>query len=143
MGNEQVKGFSTNAKTFILILLFINIAFAVKMINKYYTMKDVGYRREKTFKEQTTKRIMKAFGSVEEANALIADIKDEKDKAVKAAKMLALREQELNRKNKEMQDAVAFLEAEKAKLQGEIWALEDQLSLARETISELRKETNK
>lgn len=140
MGNEQVKGFSTNAKTFILILLFINIAFAVKMINKYYTMKDVGYTREKTFKEQTTKRIMRAFASVEEANALIAEIKEEKEKAVKAAKELALREKELNRKNKEMQDAVAFLEAEKAKLMGEIWALEDQLSLARQTISELRRE---
>ncbi|MBM4054794.1 MAG: hypothetical protein FJ264_09020 [Planctomycetes bacterium] len=140
MANEQVKGFSTNAKTFILILLFINIAFAVKMINKYYSMKDVGYTREKTFKEQTTKRIMRAFASVEEANAIVNEIKADKEKAEKAANALAVRERELNRKNKEMEDAVAFLESEKAKLQGEIWALEDQLLMARQTISELRKE---
>ncbi len=138
MGNEQAKGFSTNAKAFIIILLFINIAFAVKMINKYYSMKDLGYKREKTFKEETTKRVMKAFASVEEANALVNEIKQQKEAAENAAKLLAQRELELQRKNQEMNDAIAFLESEKAKLQGEVWALEDQLSLARQTISDMR-----
>ena len=138
MGNEQVKGFSSNAKAFIIILLFINIAFAVKMINKYYSMKDLGYKREKTFKEETTKRVMKAFASVEEANTLVNEIKQQKESAENAAKLLSQRELELQRKNQEMIDAIAFLEAEKAKLQGEVWALEDQLSLARQTISDMR-----
>ncbi|MBE7547718.1 hypothetical protein KsCSTR_14590 [Candidatus Kuenenia stuttgartiensis] len=140
MGNEQAKakGFSVNAKTLIIILLFINIAFAAKMISKYYSMKDLGYRREKTFKEETTKRVMKAFASVEEANALVNEIKQQKEAAENAAKLLAQRELDLKRKNEEMNDAIAFLEAEKAKLQGEIWALEDQLSLARQTISDMR-----
>lgn len=52
MGNEAGKGLSVNAKTLILILLFVNVGFASKMINKYYAMKEAGYIREKTFHEQ-------------------------------------------------------------------------------------------
>ena len=39
MGNGTVKGLSVNAKTLILVLLFVNVGFASKMINKYYAMK--------------------------------------------------------------------------------------------------------
>lgn len=69
---------------------------------------------------------------------MVNEIKQQKEAAENAAKLLAQRELDLKRKNEEMNDAIAFLEAEKAKLQGEIWALEDQLSLARQTISDMR-----
>jgi len=43
MGNESAKGLSVNAKTLIIILLFVNVGFASKMINKYYAMKESSY----------------------------------------------------------------------------------------------------
>src|SRR3989338_226374 len=101
MGNGTVKGLSVNAKTLILVLLFVNVGFASKMINKYYAMKESGYIREKTFKDQLQQRVMKSFGSMEELNKMVADITRQK---------------------------------EKARLQKEIWELEDSLTTAKKTL---------
>src|SRR3990167_6712302 len=76
MGNESVKGLSVNAKTLILILLFVNVGYATK---------ESGYIREKTFHEQLQQRVMKSFGSMEEMNQMIADITQQKEEAEKVA----------------------------------------------------------
>ncbi len=55
MGNGNSKGLSVNAKTIILILLFLNVGFTMKMVKRYQTTKDAGYMREQTFKEQMEK----------------------------------------------------------------------------------------
>ena len=46
---RSVKGLSVNAKSLILILLFVNVGFATKMINKYYAMKESGIHQGKDF----------------------------------------------------------------------------------------------
>lgn len=135
MGNEKVKGLSVNAKTLILILLFVNVGFAIKMINKYYAMKDAGYIREKTFREQVQKRMMKAFGSVEEMNKIVTDVTRQKDEAEKVVASLKGQDEQLRLVNAQLQQTKAQLESEKARLQKEIWALEDSLSLARKTMA--------
>lgn len=135
MGNGTVKGLSVNAKTLIMILLFVNVGFAFKMINKYYAMKEAGYIREKTFRDQLEKRVMKAFGSMEEFNKMITDITRQKEDAEKVAASLKMHDEQLKVANKNLEDAKAKLEEEKARLQKEIWELEDSLSLAKKTLS--------
>ena len=93
MGNEGVKGLSVNAKTLIMILLFVNVGFAFKMINKYYAMKEAGYIREKTFRDQLEKRVMKAFGSMDELNKMVNDITRQKEDAEKAAASFQLHDE--------------------------------------------------
>ena len=100
MGNESVKGLSVNAKTLILILLFVNVGFATKMINKYYAMKESGYIREKTFHEQLQQRVMKSFGSMEEMNKMIADITRQKEEAEKVAGSVREQDEQLKLVNK-------------------------------------------
>lgn len=134
MGNETVKGLSVNAKTLIMILLFVNVGFAFKMINKYYAMKEAGYIREKTFQEQLEKRVMKAFGSMEELNKMISDMTRQKEEAEKIADSFKAQGEQLKIVNKNLEDAKAKLEEEKARLQKEIWGLEDSLSLAKKTL---------
>lgn len=134
MGNETVKGLSVNAKTLIMILLFVNVGFAFKMINKYYAMKEAGYIREKTFREQLEKRVMKAFGSMEELNKMISDMTRQKEDAEKIADSFKTQGEQLKLVNKNLEDAKAKLEEEKARLQKEIWELEDSLSLAKKTL---------
>ena len=135
MGNETVKGLSINAKTLIVILLFVNVGFASKMINKYYKMKEAGYIREKTFREQVEQRVMKAFGSMEELNKMVNDITRQKEDAEKIAASSKDQQEQLKLVNKKLEDAKTKLEEEKARLQKEIWELEDSLSLARKTLS--------
>ncbi|MEP9410898.1 MAG: hypothetical protein HRF42_05745 [Candidatus Brocadia sp.] len=135
MGNETVKGLSVNAKTLILILLFVNVGFASKMINKYYAMKEAGYIREKTFHEQLQKRVMKAFGSMEELNKMVSDITRQKEDAEKIAASFMAQGEQLKLANKNLEETKVKLEEEKAKLQKEIWELEDSLSLAKKTLS--------
>jgi len=84
MVDQTTKGLSVNAKTLIVILLFVNVGFATKMLNKYYRMKEAGYVREKTFHQQLENRVMKAFGSMEELNKMISDITRQKEEAEKA-----------------------------------------------------------
>ena len=135
MGNETVKGLSVNAKTLIVILLFVNVGFASKMINKYYKMKEAGYIRERTFREQVEQRVMKAFGSMEELNKMVNDITRQKEDAEKIAASSKDQQEQLKLVNKKLEDAKTKLEEEKARLQKEIWELEDSLSLARKTLS--------
>ncbi|HHT9113998.1 MAG: hypothetical protein HZA47_04710 [Planctomycetes bacterium] len=136
MGNESVKGLSVNAKTLILILLFVNVGFASKMINKYYAMKESGYIREKTFHEQLQQRVMKSFGSMEEMNKMIADITRQKEEAEKVAGSVREHDEQLKLVNKKLEDAKARLEEEKARLQKEIWETEDSLSQAKKVMSD-------
>jgi septal ring factor EnvC (AmiA/AmiB activator) len=127
MGNGNAKGLSINAKTLILILLFVNIGFAVKMIHKYYVMKDAGYIREKTFQEQVKQKVLKSFGSVAEMNKVVTDIMRQKDEAEKTAASIKEQETHLKLVNAQLEQTKAQLEEEKAKLQKEIWSLEDEL----------------
>ena len=136
MGNESVKGLSVNAKTLILILLFVNVGFATKMINKYYAMKESGYIREKTFHEQLQQRVMKSFGSMEEMNKMIADITRQKEEAEKVAGSVREQDEQLKLVNKKLEDAKAKLEEEKARLQKEIWESEDSLSKAKKAMGD-------
>jgi len=131
MGNDTVKGLSVNAKTLIAILLFVNVGFATKMISKYYRMKEAGYIREKTFKEQFEKRVMKSFGSMEELNKMVGDITRQKEDAEKVAASVKEQDEQLKLVNKKLEDAKAKVEEEKARLQKQIWELEDTLSHAK------------
>ncbi|HHT9158571.1 MAG: hypothetical protein A2099_03700 [Planctomycetes bacterium GWF2_39_10] len=134
MGNGTVKGLSVNAKTLILVLLFVNVGFASKMINKYYAMKESGYIREKTFKDQLQQRVMKSFGSMEELNKMVADITRQKEEAEKAAASFKDQDEQLRFVNKKLEDTKVKLEEEKARLQKEIWELEDSLTTAKKTL---------
>ncbi|MFQ5561619.1 MAG: hypothetical protein ACE5FU_13700 [Nitrospinota bacterium] len=80
MGNGMFKGLSVNAKAIILILLFVDIGFTIKMIKKYHAMKDAGYVRERTLEEQMEKRVMKAFGSAEEQKKIVEDSTQQRKK---------------------------------------------------------------
>ena len=135
MGNETAKGLSVNAKTLIIILLFVNVGFATKMLNKYYKMKEAGYIREKTFHEQVEHRVMKAFGSMDELNKMVSDITRQKEDAEKMAAYFKETGEQLKVVNKKIEYEKAKVEAEKARLQKEIWELEDALSQAKKEIS--------
>ena len=88
MGDGNAKGFSVNAKTIILILLFLNVGFTIKMIKKYQNTKDAGYVREQTFKDQMEKRVQRAFGSAEELNRIVEDATRQKEEAERVAEAL-------------------------------------------------------
>ncbi len=136
MGNGTIKGLSVNAKTLIAILLFVNIGFTVKMISKYYTMKETGYFREMTFRDQLNKRVMKAFGSAEEMNKVIADITRQKEDAEKVAAMHREQGELMRVMNKKLEESKAEVEADKAKLQKKIWELEDSLSQSKKQLGD-------
>lgn len=135
MANEITKGLSVNAKTLIIILLFVNVGFASKMLNKYYKMKEAGYIREKTFQEQLEQRVKKAFGSMEELDKMVSDMTRQKEDAERVAASFREQGEQLRQVNKNLEDTKAKLEEEKARLQKEIWNLEDSLSLAKKTMS--------
>lgn len=128
MGNETSKGLSVNVKTFILVLVFVNVGFASKMIHKYYAMKEAGYIREQTFQEQLEQRVMKSFGSMEEMNQMVADITRQKAEAEKLADSFKEQGEQLRFTNVKIEDSKSKLEEEKARLQKQIWELEDALS---------------
>lgn len=135
MGNETTKGLSVNAKTLLLILLFVNVGFAVKMISRYYSMKDAGYIREKTFQEQLQKRVMKSFGSMEEMNKVVADMTRQKEEAEKVASAAKEQGELMKVVNKKLEEVKGKLEEEKARLQKQIWELEDTLSQTKKALS--------
>jgi hypothetical protein len=109
MGNGNSKGLSVNAKTIILLILFLDIGFTVKMIHKYNDMKDAGFVREKTFAENMEKRVMKAFGSAEEAKKLVEDAARQKDEAEKVAAALRTENASLKSKNRQLAEEIEKL----------------------------------
>ena len=135
MGNESSKGLSVNVKTFILVLVFVNVGFASKMIHKYYAMKEAGYIREQTFQEQLEQRVMKSFGSMEEMNQMVADITRQKAEAEKLADSFKEQGEQLRFTNVKIEDSKSKLEEEKARLQKQIWDLEDALSQGKNALN--------
>jgi PAS domain S-box-containing protein len=117
MGNGGSKGLSVNAKTIILILLFLNVGLTIKMVKKYQTTKDAGYVREQTFKEQMEKRVQKAFGSAEEMYKIVEDASRQKMEAEKIAEALKEQDAKIRYINKELEHAKKQLEYEKIQLQ--------------------------
>lgn len=117
MGNGKWAGLSVNATIIVLILLFLNVGYTIKMIKKYNTMKDAGYVREKTFEEFMEKRIMKAFGSAEEMKRIVEDTTRQKEEAEEIAVSLRKQDMEIRRINKALEHAKTQLEVEKSQLQ--------------------------
>lgn len=117
MGNGNSKGLSVNAKTIILILLFLNVGLTIKMVKKYQTTKDAGYVREQTFKEQMEKRVQKAFGSAEEMYKIVDDASRQKVEAEEIAEALKKQDAKIRYINKELEHAKSLLEYEKVQLQ--------------------------
>jgi len=109
MGNGNSKGLSVNAKTIILLILFLDVGFTVKMIHKYNDMKDAGFVREKTFAENMEKRVMKAFGSAEEAKKLVEDAVQQKEEAEKIAAALRTENTGLKSKNRQLEESIEKL----------------------------------
>jgi DNA-binding transcriptional MerR regulator len=109
MGNGNSKGLSVNAKTIILLILFLDVGFTFKMIHKYNDMKDAGFVREKTFAENMEKRVMKAFGSAEEAKKLVEDAVNQKREAEDIAATLRTENAGLKSKNRQLEESIAKL----------------------------------
>ena len=120
MGNENSKGLSVNAKTIILLILFLDVGFTFKMIHKYNEMKDAGFVREKTFAQNMEKRIMKAFGSPEEGYKLIEEAVGEKQEVEKLAATLRTEHASMKSKNNRLTEANKQLLSEVSKLQAKI-----------------------
>ena len=120
MGNGNSKGLSVNAKTIILLILFLDVGFTVKMIHKYNEMKDAGFVREKTFAENMEKRIMKAFGSPEEGYKLIEEAVGEKQEVEKLAATLRTEHASMKSKNSRLTEANKQLLSEVSQLQAKI-----------------------
>lgn len=123
MGNGDSRGLSVNAKTIILILLFLNVGLTIKMVKKYQTTKDAGYVREQTFKEQMGKRVRKAFGSAEELNRIVEDTSRQKEEAERIAEALKEQDTKTKQLNRELTEAKARLLSEKEQLQDEVQKL--------------------
>jgi len=120
MGNGNSKGLSVNAKTIILLILFLDVGFTVKMIHKYNEMKDAGFVREKTFAENMEKRIMKAFGSPEEGLKLVEEAVGEKEEVEKLAATLRTEHASMKSKNSRLTEANKQLLSEVSRLQAKI-----------------------
>ena len=91
-------------------------------------MKDAGYVREKTFAEQMQKRIMTAFGSVEELNKIVEDATQQREEAEKTIQTMREQDAEYRRMNKELSSAKVDLLSERAKLQSTIEELKKKLN---------------
>ena len=120
MGNGNSKGLSVNAKTIILLILFLDVGFTVKMIHKYNEMKDAGFVREKTFAENMEKRIMKAFGSPEEGLKLVEEAVGEKEEVEKLAATLRTEHASMKSRNSRLTEANKQLLSEVSQLQAKI-----------------------
>lgn len=131
-----MKGLSINTIIFVAIVLFVNMGFAVKMLNKYYKMKESGYVREKTLQEQIEQRVMKCFGNREELNNLIHDFVQYKETSEKIMNSFKEQSEQLNLANRKFEDSKRKFEDEKGQLQKEIWILEDSLSQVKNIIRE-------
>lgn len=138
MGDGNAKSFSVNAKTIILILLFLNVGLTLKMYKKYQNTKDAGYVREQTFKDQMEKRVQRAFGSAEELNRIVEDATRQKVEAEKIAEVLKEQDAKTKQLNKELEHAKKQLEVEKDQLQRNIKELEKNLEAAKKEITTLK-----
>jgi len=134
MGDESRKGLSINAKILIIILLFVDIGFALKLFGKYYKTKASGYSRERSLYEQLEQRVMKSFGNREELNKLINDFIQYKEAAEIFATSFKEQGEQLKIVSKKFEESKTKFEEEKARLQMERWALEDSLSQAKYTL---------
>lgn len=138
MGDGNAKGFSVNAKTIILILLFLNVGLTIKMFKRYQNTKDAGYVREQTFKDQMEKRVQRAFGSAEELNRIVEDATRQKKEAEKIAEVVKEQDAKTKQLNKELEHAKKQLEVEKDQLQRNIKELEKNLEAAKKEITTLK-----
>ncbi len=123
MGSGNSKGLSVNAKTIILILLFLNVGLTIKMVKKYQTTKDAGYVREQTFKDQMEKRVQKAFGSADEFYKIIEDATRQKEDAEKIAEVLKEQDEKTKYLNRKLAEARVKLLSEREQLQEEVQKL--------------------
>lgn len=107
MGNGNSIGLSVNAKTIIIILLFLNIGFTIKMIGKYQTNKEAGYLREKTLEEQLQKRVNAAFGSADVMRKVVEDTTKQREKSEKKVVELETEVQRLKSEVNKLKQALA------------------------------------
>ncbi len=120
MGNGNSKGLSVNAKTIILLILFLDVGFTIKMINQYNEMKDAGFVREKTFAENMEKRLMRAFGSAGDAKKLVEDAVRQKQEAENIAASLRAEESGMKSQNRQLTEANEKLKSVVLQLQDKI-----------------------
>jgi hypothetical protein len=83
-------------------------------------MKDAGFVREKTFAENMEKRIMKAFGSPEEALQLVEEAVSEKVEVEKLAATLRTEHASMKSKNRQLTEANSQLITEVSRLQEKV-----------------------
>lgn len=132
-----MKDLSINAIIFIIIVVFVNIGFTVKLFDTYYKKKKEGvYIRERPLREQIEQRVMKSFGNKDDLDRLVADFIRYKESSEKATDSLKEETKELKRMTKDIEDLKIKFGEERVKLQKEIWTLEDSLSQAKSTIRE-------
>ncbi len=139
MGNGKVVGISINTKAIILILLFVDIGFTIKMTKRYYAMREAGYGRERTFEEQMDKRVMMSFGSVEAAHKIVEDATIQKEEAKKIATFLKEQNKRLNHENRELTHSKTQLLSEGPLLLKEIEKLKENLNAAEKEIASLKR----
>ena len=138
MGNDEFR-LSINAKTIILILLLLNVGYAYKKINQYMHIKETGYIRERTVKEQIQKRIMKSFGSVEEMDRLVADFARLKKNTEELATTIREQDEQINKLYKKLNDAKSKNEKEKAYLHKKIRNFADGFSKRKDEHKQISK----
>lgn len=119
MGDENRKGLSINAKILIIILLFVDIGYALKLFDKYYKTKDSGNIRERSLYEQLEQRVMKSFGNREELNKLINDFIRYKEATEIFAASFKEQGEQLKIVSKKFEESKTKFEEEKARLQME------------------------
>lgn len=139
MGDGIIKGLSINVKSILLILLFVDIGFTIKMINKYHAMRDAGYVRKRTFEENMEKRVMKAFGSAEEMKKIVKDATQQKLAAEKTAASLIEKDKKIRRTNRKLMYAKTQLLSEKSLLLRDKNELKKKLEAAEVEIFELKR----
>ncbi len=139
MGNGKVTGISVNTKAIILILLFVDIGFTIKMTKKYYAMREAGYGRERTFEEQMGKRVMMSFGSAEGVDKIVEDAISQKEEAKKLATFLKEQNKRLKYENRELMHSETQLLSEGPLLLREIEGLKENLNAAEKEIASLKR----
>ncbi len=138
MENNKFR-LSVNAKTIILILLFLNVGYAYKKIKQYNHLKESGYTRERTVQEQFRRRIMKSFGSVEEVDRLVDDMANQKEYIGKLKTALKVREKQLSKVSKELENANTIIKEERAYLHNKIRGMADGFSKRKDQYGQMSK----
>ncbi len=130
---------SVNAKTIILILLFLNVGYAYKKIKQYNHIKESGYIRERTVQEQFRRRIMKSFGSVEEVDRLVDDMANQKEYIGKLKTALKVQGKQLSKVNKDLENAKIIIKEERAYLHNKIRGMADGFSKRKDQYGQMSK----